>query len=336
MPVSIKDIAQKLGISVSTVSKALNDYADVSEATRQRVQKAARELGYHPSAAAQSLRSHRTRKIGLVVNYPIALVGDFISQVIIGAAKAAEAENFHVFIYPSAGQPLEQITRIWRSREVDGLLLLWGTLRPEIITLMNREGIPFVLVARRSEQPNVSSVVSDNRGGALDLTRHLISCGHSRIAFTPLPELRTISEDRLVGYTQALQEAGIAIDSDLIEPVTMDAQNRYEAINRLLDLPDPPTAIFAFHDYVAIQALRAAADRGLRVPKDVAIAGFDGMHTSLFTSPPLTTVQQDVEALGRKSVEVLFTRIIDNTQPAQQVILPTQLVLRQSTDGNNS
>lgn len=333
MPVKIEDIAQQLGVSVSTVSKALNDYSDVSEATRKRVQDAAREMGYYPSAAAQSLRRRRTNRIGLIVNYPIGFIGEYLSQLIVGVALAAEREGYNVILYTPSADQYDQLTRICRAREVDGLLLLWGALTPETITLMERENVPFVVVARRIAEYDVPFVVVDNKGGALALTHHLTSLGHRRIGFTPWPEERTTNLDRLSGYRQALEEAGIPYDENLVVTITREPENRYAAMNKLLDLPNPPTAVFAFHDYVAIQALRAATDRGLRVPEDVAIAGFDGMYSSLITSPPLTTVKHSVQEIGQQAVEVLLMRMSNNNQSPYQIILPTELVLRQSTIG---
>jgi len=333
MPITIQDIAQQLGIAVSTVSKALNDYSDVSEAMRKRVQTAAREMGYHPSAAAQSLRRRKTKKIGLVLNYPIGFIGEYLSRVMIGVALAAEKEGYHVVLYTPIADPLDQLTRICRAREVDGLLLLWGDLTVENLKLMQTENIPFVVVARRVDEYEVPFVVGDNKGGALELTRHLLSLGYRRIGFTSWATERTTNLDRLAGYKQALAEAEIPYDDDLVVPITREPENRYAAMNKLLDLANPPTAVFAFHDYVAIQALQAATDRGLQVPEDVAIAGFDGMYSSLITSPPLTTVKHPVREIGQQAVEILLKHISDPNLPPQQATLPIELVPRKSTFG---
>jgi len=211
--------------------------------------------------------------------------------------------------------------------------LLWGDLTAENLTLMQTENIPFVVVARRVDEYEVPFVVGDNKGGALELTRHLLSLGHRRIGFTSWATERTTNLDRLAGYKQALAEAEIPYDNDLVVPITRDPENRYAAMNKLLDLANPPTAVFAFHDFVAIQALQAATDRGLQVPEDVAIAGFDGMYSSLITSPPLTTVKHPVREIGQQAVEILLKHISDPNLPPQQAILPTELVPRKSTLG---
>jgi len=331
MPISIQDISKQLGISVSTVSKALNSYADVSQATRERVQQAANEMGYYPSATAQSLRKQRTSKIGMVVNYPIGFVGEYLSRLMVGAALAAEDHDYHVILYSPVDDPFDQLTRICRAKEVDGVLMLWGTLTPENTTLMDEENMPYVVVARREEEYDAPFAVCDNFQGALELTKHLISQGHTRIGYTSWDEEWTTNQDRMKGYRQALAEAEIPFDPDLIVSITRDPENRYAAVNQLLDLPHPPTAIFAFHDYVAIQALRAATDRGLRVPEDLAITGFDNMYSSLITNPPITTVNQPVQEIGQAAVEILLDQISKSNQTPAQAILPVELVIRQST-----
>jgi DNA-binding LacI/PurR family transcriptional regulator len=331
MPTTINTIARELGISISTVSKALNNYSDVSEATRQRVKNAAREMGYHPSSIAQNFRKQRTNKIGLVVNYPIGFIGEFLSRLMVGAALGAEQQGYHVILYSPVDDQLDQLTRICRAREVDGVLLLWGTLTPENTTLLNESNMPYVVVNRREAKYNAPYVVGDNFNGALELTRHLISQGHQRIGYTSWDEEWTTNQDRKAGYCQALKEAELSYDPDLIVPITREPENRYAATNQLLNLPNPPTAIFAFHDYVAIQVLRAATDRGLRIPQDLAIAGFDNMYSSLITTPPLTTVNQPVQEIGQTAVEILL-KLLNGTSLSQtQALLPVDLVPRQST-----
>lgn len=334
MTITIKNIAQELGISISTVSKALNNYSDVSAETRRRVEVAAREMGYHPSAAAQNLRKQRTHKIGLVVNYPIGFIGEFLSRLMVGAALGAAQQGYHVILYSPVDNQLEQLTRVCRAREVDGILLLWGTLTQENTTLLNQANMPYVVVNRREAEYNAPFVVGDNFQGALELTRHFISQGHQRIGYTSWDEEWTTNQDRLAGYRQALEESGIPFDPALIVPITRETENRYAAVNQLLDLPDPPTAVFAFHDYVAIQAIRAATDRGLRIPEDIAIAGFDNMYSSLISTPPITTVSQPVQEIGRTAVEMVMEQINNPDQAPSQVILPVELVTRQSTNGH--
>ena len=167
MPVTIADLSKHLNLSVSTVSKALNGYPDVAERTRKRVLMAARELDYYPSAAARSLRRQKTNKIGMLSNYPISRVGDYVAQLITGAAVAAEKEGYNLILYTTIGnqgvaEQFEQLRQICRAREVDGMLILWASRMDETVRLMESESLPFIVVARRVPNPQVSFVVADN------------------------------------------------------------------------------------------------------------------------------------------------------------------------------
>ncbi|RME99967.1 MAG: LacI family transcriptional regulator, partial [Chloroflexi bacterium] len=320
MSVTIDDIAQKLNLSVSTVSKALNDYADVAQETRERVLTAARELDYHPSAAARSLRRRRTDKIGFSFSFPVSLMSDYISRLITGAVTAAEQQGSNLILYPLLQDQIRQVTQICRAREVDGLLLLGRAhMEQTTIALLKKEDIPFVVVGRRVEDPTVSYVTPDHAAGALAVTRHLIELGHRRIAFTTRDVLGITSRERLASYRQALTEAGIPIDENLIVPSSPEPGDDYRAMNTLLDLPNPPTAVFAIHDTVAMECLRAATDRGLRVPDDVAIAGFDNWRAGLTSHPPLTTIHPPLRDVGFRATEILLARVADRSLPPERV-----------------
>jgi DNA-binding LacI/PurR family transcriptional regulator len=213
MPVKIEDIAQQLNLSVSTVSKALNDYADVSQETKTRVVETARLLDYHPSATARNLRRQRTEKIGFSFSFSVSLVSDYVSRLIIGAVTAAEREEYNLILYPLMDDQVKQLTRICRAREVDGLLLLGrAQMEKTSLALLEQEFLPFVVVGWRVEDPTVSFVALDYAGGGLEITRHLIELGHRRIAFTTRDALGITSRDRLQSYKQALSEAGIPFD----------------------------------------------------------------------------------------------------------------------------
>jgi LacI family transcriptional regulator len=332
MPITISDIARQLNLSVGTVSKALNGYPDISDATRERVQEAVRELGYQPSATARNLRRQRTEKIGVVVNYPVTIVNDFLSELIPGAALAAELANYNLILYTRAAHDLEQISRICRAREVDGLLLLWPAQLTETVTLMEAEQMPYVVLPRRVPHPGVSYIAADHFSGGRMLTDHLLGLGHRRIGFTARPELYESNLDRLAGYLSALTNAGVEFDERLVlETDGNDPQNGKEALLTFLAMERPPTAMLCFTDPMAMQVLAAAHELGMRIPDDLAIAGHDGILTSGLTVPPLTTVRQPIPEMGRLAVECLLAHIADHTLPPAQHMLPVTLVLREST-----
>ena len=332
MSSTIEDISKRLGISVSTVSKALNAYPDVAEETRERVLAAARELDYTPSAAARNLRRGRSEKIGLLINNPISFLSEYISEVIAGAALQAEANGHNLILYTAAVQHPNELKRICRSREVDGLLVIFEP-SPEAVDVLIAEKMPFVVFGRRIDNPTVSYIAPDNREGAYRLTRHLISLGHRRIGFTTRPELGTVSEDRFSGYRQALKDAGIHYDPSLVVETMVEANSGGRALNNLLALSDPPTAVFAFYDLLASDAMKAAQKLGLRVPEDIAIAGFDGLRSSSITTPPITTVAQPLEQMGQQAADMLVEQINNSDHVPVQRVLPVELVIRESTQG---
>ena len=330
MSVKIEDISKHLGLSVSTISKALNGYSDVSQRTRDRVFEAQKQLGYHPNGAARSLRRGRTDKIGLLINNPIEFLNDYIGDVMSGAALAAERFDQNLVMYTKEVINPHALRRICRAREVDGLLLIFDPSEAAL-DVLTQERTPFVVFGRKSANENVSFISPDNYSGALALTKHLIDQGHQRIGFTMRPELGLTNTDRFAGYKQALQEAGIELDPDLIVETHSGQRDGYNAMVQLLRLADPPTALFAFYDLMAADALDAAIDYGLSVPDDIAIAGFDGLKLSMRTQPALTTVRQPLGRMGQRAVEMLMARIEDNDVLPAQTTMPVELIVRNST-----
>lgn len=332
MSITIAELSRQLGLSQSTVSKALNERADVSAATRSRVLEAAAELGYHPSAAARNLRRQRTDKIGLIVNYPIEQVNDFLAEFISGAAITAEQAKYNLTLYTSvAGNPRE-IARLCRAREVDGMILLWPPHLDETIALIKQEQMPFIVAPRRIPHDNVSFVAADHVQGAKLLTQHFIEQGHERIAFISRPESFETDADRRVGYRQALAEANLPFDEQyLIETDSRVEKNAENAFVSLMALDVPPTAVLVFTDPMAVKILGVAQEMGLDVPGDVAIAGYDGLAISAVTTPPLTTIRQPIPEIGRAAAESLLSQIQDPSQTVPQRTLRVELVVRGSS-----
>lgn len=335
MSVTIEDISRQLGISVSTVSKALNAYPDVSQETRERVLAAARELDYHPSAVARNLRRGRSDKIGLLINNPISFLSEYISEVIAGAALSAEEYDLNLVLYTAAVTNPDELKRICRAREVDGLILIF---EPSLaaIDVLQQEAMPFVVFGRRVDHANVSFVAPDNRDGAYQLTNHLIALGHQRIGFTTRPQLGTVNEDRYAGYRQALDDAGLAFAPELVVETAVQPGSGRRALETLINLPQPPTALFAFYDLMAVDAAQAAQEHGLQIPADLAIAGFDGLRSSLIATPQLTTVAQPLPQMGQQATEILLNSIEGKNEAPEQRTLPIQLLVRESTAGKTT
>lgn len=330
MSISIEDIAKELNLGVSTVSKALNNYRDVSEKTVQRVKAKAVELGYHPNMAARSLRRGRTDKIGLLVNNPIEFLSDYIGDVMSGAALAADRIQHNLILYTKEVLDPDELRRICRAREVDGLLLIFDP-SPEAVSVLEDEQMPFVVFGRRTLNKNVSFVSPDNYVGAYDLTRHLLTQGHRRIGFTTRPQLGLTNSDRFAGYRAALTDAEIEYDPSLIVETRVGQHDGYDALVQLINSAEPPTALFAFYDLMGLDAIQAAHERGLRIPEDIAIAGFDGLKTSLRSQPQLTTVRQPLGRMGERAIEMLRARISDDSIEPMRVTMPVELMVREST-----
>lgn len=329
----IADISKDLGLSISTVSKALNGYADVSEATRELVMQRARELGYQPSASARNLRRGRTDKIGLLINHSIMYISEYLTEIVAGAGYVAEQNGKNIILYMETVHHPEGIERICRAREIDGALLLWANPTSDTLQIFEDEGMPYILLGRRIDYEDASYIAPDNEDGAYQLTRHLIGLGHSRIGFMARPVHGPTNTDRLEGYRRALREANLRYDERVVVTTALEPYSGYYAMLQLLDLHEPPSAVFAFYDLLAVDALRAAAERGVRVPEDMAIVGFDGLPSSLMTYPAITTAKQPLQLMGRQAVEMLMERIEDNALPPRRITLPVELLVRGSTVG---
>lgn len=333
MAVTIQDIAEYLEIAPSTVSKALNNYPHISHETKMRVIDASQALGYVPSAAARNLRLKRTEKIGFSFSFPFQWISDYVSGLIAGAVTAAEQQGYNLTIYPSKEDQVDQLRKICRAGEVDGILLLGRQqMANTTIPFLKNEGIPFVVVGRWVEDETLSFVKSDDPCGAFAITKHLIEMGHRRIGFTMRPSMGATSRDRFSGYKQALEEANIPLDESIIVTTMIEEGSGYEAMNALLDLPNPPTAVFAIHDLVAIECLQATTDRGMKVPDDIAIAGFDNWRSSLTSNPPITTIDPPLHEMGYQAMKSLLTQIKYPNSLPERKTLPATLIVRGSTN----
>ena len=335
MPITIKDLSIELGLSPSTVSKALNDRGDVSPRTKESVLRAAQAIGYQPSAAARSLRRQRSDKIGLLVNYPIHKVSDFLAELIPSMATAAEDAEYNLILYTAMAGNAERIKSLCRSREVDGLIVVWPPQRTEMARLsqlMREENMPHIVLPRRLHEQATSFVAANHIQGGRMLTQHLIDLGHRRIGFVRRPEVYETDSDRREGYRRGLAAAGIAYDESLIVVSrSEDADDVERTFGAFLSMPQPPTAIIFFTDPMAIQAMRLAQAKGIRIPQDLSVTGYDGILSSAVAAPALTTVRQPMQAMGALAVETLLSMMVDGSQEPRQFTLPVDLIVRDST-----
>jgi LacI family transcriptional regulator len=336
--VTIRELARVSGVSVGTVSRALNGYTDVRPETRERIMRLARELDYTPAAAARSLVTQRSHVIGVFLEtgegHP-DIQHPFFHEVVGGLKQRVGAAGFDLLLFaserPGNGYGPHSYLKRARHHAVDGVALMG--LRaddPEVRRLVRAE-VPCVGIDMEVDGPRAEIVMSDNVAGARQAVEHLQQLGHRRIAtITGMLESRPGS-DRLRGYRAAVQAAGLAYRDEYVAYGDFYVESARAGAARLLALPEPPTAIFAAADMMAIGAVRAAADLGLRVPQDVSIVGFDDIQLAPHLNPPLTTLRQDKLGLGVAAGEALIARVNGEDARPPLRMLPVELIVRGST-----
>lgn len=331
---TIKDVAERAGVSIATVSHVINKTRYVSEELQARVRQAMEELGYQPNAIARSLRRKETHTIGLIIPDNS---NPFFAEVARGIEDFGFQNGYSVILCNSDGDLKKELAYIGvlTSKRVDGIVFIAATAKAEHIKPFLGE-IPLVIVDRKMPDLEADSVLVDNFGGGYAATRHLIDLGHRKIGCITGPPDLAPSADRVAGYKQALKDHGLQPLDELIVEGDFRYQSGNEGMRRLLDLEPPPTAVFACNDVMAIGAMKAAQDQGLRVPEDIAIVGFDDITLASFTNPTLTSVKQPKYEMGKIALELLFQRISSSDlQGRQEIILDTTLVVRESTRGGD-
>lgn len=325
--VTIHDVAARAGVSVATVSRVLNRNAPVRAETSQHVQEVARRLRYVPNVAARALSIRRSHTIGVVLP---DVHGEFFSEVIRGIDIAARKAGFHILVSGSHSDAGEMLAVLDAMRgRVDGLLVMApdvaiGSLREQIPS-----ELPLVLLNATSEDHDAITI--DNYGGAHEMTNHLASLGHTRIAFIKGPNHNADARERLRGYRQAMRRIGVR-QRGLECPGDFTEEKGYEAAKALLKLEPRPSAIFAANDAMAIGVLSALSDAGVGVPAGVAVAGFDDIPVGRYITPSLTTVHVDIDELGRRAFELVFDAIERPQQGNRRSeVVSTSLVIRNST-----
>jgi len=334
--VTSKDVAKAAGVSQATVSYVLNnvEQANISAETRQRVQQAARDLSYTPNVVARSLVQGRSNNIGVVLFHPHEqiFIDSWMPNILTGLGSVIQRYGFRLLVERvNDKQRYKSIINLLHSHEIAGLVVQATLGREFISTELINQGIPVVIVGGLSEHIHYS-VSSDNLTGVQTVVNHLIGLGHQQIAcISYAPEgLVEHTADRLTTYYETLAAAGISPDPSLVRFGAFDPLTGYEAMRELLRHKPLPTAVFGMNDTMAIGALAAIQEAGLRVPEDIAIAGFDDDRLSAFTTPPLTTIHESQREIGQHAGEMLIGLVNDIEPAAANLILPTWLVIRKS------
>jgi len=334
MKVTLKDIARESGYSITTVSHALSGYGDVNENTRQHIIAIAERLGYQPNLAARHLRSKQTKTIGMVIPLTAYFSDPFFMELLSGVGRQAAEYGYDLLL--SAQQPGEEelnaYRRIVASSRIDGVVVARVQRDDPRITFLKEAHHPFVVFGR-SNANDYPYIDVDGRAGVHQIVLHLARLGHRRIAFVLSPPQLAFTALRYEGYCQGLAEAGLPLDTAYIVQGDLTRASGHAAAARLLALPEPPTAIVACNDSMALGAMLAIQEQNLVVGRDVAVAGFDDIPAAASANPPLTTVRQPIYDIGRQALDMLI-RVIRN-EPIENlhVLLVPELIVRASSGG---
>jgi LacI family transcriptional regulator len=330
-PPTLGDVARRARVSRATVSRVLNRYPHVRSEVRARVERVMRALAYQPDQVARSLARRETRTLGLVV---ADITNPFYAETARAVLETAKSHGYHVILCNTDNQPRvqEEYVDVLRQRRVDGIILGSVFLDDPVVEGLVADGYPCMMYNRRLRTRRGNFIVLDNAQASRDLTRHLVSLGHRRIAFVSgLPNISTAAE-RLRGYSAALREVGLPAERELVRPGAFQAGTAQEAAQDLLKRGERPTAIVASNDLMALGVIRAASDLGLRIPEDLAVVGFDDIEIAGHPHIQLTTMAQQKAEMGRLAVLGMLEIIRDPgrfaREPLQQVLAPTLMVRR--------
>ncbi len=328
---NLEEIGRLAGVSRSTVSRVVNGAPNVSPEVKARVEEVIAETGYRPHAAARSLASRRTGVVGLVIPSAVETLFDdpYFGRLILGISRATTEldTTLSLFLFQAESDERAISSRVVTPGLVDGVIVTATRMGDPLVDHLLDAGMPFVIVGRPDDGRPVHSVDVDNRGGARIAAEHLAGLGYRRIGMVAAPSNTTAGVDRRAGFLEGLADAGLAVDDRLFEGDWTEASGR-EAMERML--PERPDAVFVASDRMAVGALRAIRDAGLRCPDDVAVVSFDGIIPSDQTMPRLTSVAQPVQEAGDRAARMLHDLIEGDLAAPEQVVFPTELVVRES------
>ncbi|NOK64314.1 MAG: DNA-binding transcriptional regulator, LacI/PurR family [Chloroflexi bacterium AL-W] len=323
---TIDDVAQRARVSISTVSRVLNNRDRVHPETRERILRAMRELQYQPSAMARGLANQRTHTLGFIIP---TISDPFFIEIVRGVEDAASSAGYSLLV-ASQAQITEhpRYTQLLNQRRVDGVVLVAIEVQRRDIEAVLQSGIPIVLI-QQDIGAGIPTFIADNYGGACQMTEHLLRCGHRRIAYISGSNHTPDNGERLRGVRDTLTAHGLRLPANRIAQGNYLRGSGYEAMMQLLKQTELPDAVFAANDQMASDALIALQENGLRVPDDVAVVGFDDVPLASYVTPALTTVHQPAYELGLQAAQCVL-QALEKPMNTEHVVLPTHLVVRKS------
>ena len=332
MPITIKDVAKRAGVSHSTVSRALHGSPLISDETVERIRQLANEMGYSPSAAARSLRTNRSHALGVIVS---TIDDPFFSEILQGIEEIAQEHGYSMLMAASQRDPKREqaIVQDMRERHVDGLIICSASFSAEQRRKLLEYGIPIVMINDQAAEEYRYSIYHDDVDGSRQVTRHMIELGHQHIAYLGNSLSGRTTLDRSTGFRQEMDAADLTVPAEYIhEAPGGRPEDGLAAVGHFLALPKRPTAIFCFNDMLAIGVLNGLHKAGIRVPEDISVVGFDNIVFSEYTNPPLTTLDQPKRYIGAEAARLILG-LLDNAETLEQQIqkLKGKLLVRQST-----
>ena len=330
---TIKDIAKKTGYSISTVSRALNDFDDVKPDTKRRIKLAAEELGYRPNAAARRLVTRKTRTIGVILSEIQSSNEFFLFAILNGVNSRAVELDYDILLIST--NPSKQMDKTYydlcRERNVDGAIIFGlRTNDPYLHEVVQTEHFPSVLIDIPLSGNNLGHVTTNNVQGAAIAVRHLIDLGHREIAMINGHNEAHVSQERLQGYVQALRENHILFKPERVHDGQFTEAGGDAAMQRVLDRNPGVTAVFCASDLMVLGALQALERNGKKAPDDLSIVGYDDISISAYSSPKLTTIRQDKYEMGYQAAQLLID-MLEERPTDHKIVLPNELVIRNST-----
>jgi DNA-binding LacI/PurR family transcriptional regulator len=331
---TLKQIARIARVNTSTVSRAINDSPLLPRETKDMILAIAEKMNYFPNSLARGLVSQKSETLGIILPKIFFLQGPFFSQVLSGIEHVSVKAGYSILIASATSKTADRHFpfNLTRARRIDGMLIINENRKIRNLDALKQEGVPFVLVNRYLDDPSAPCVAPDDIGGGRMATEHLLQLGHRRIGIVTGSPRVAATTDRLAGYRQALQAFNVPFDPHLVEAglFQQGIETGTRCGERLLSLANRPTAIFALSDELAMGVIQAARARGLRLPEDLAVVGYDNVTFSAHLNPPLTTVAQNPYAIGSTACRMLVDMLEGRRPEKANVLIPVRLIARDS------
>lgn len=330
MKITIYDVAEKAGVSISTVSRVINNTGRISKKTKKKVLEVIESLGYQPSLVASALTGKRTRTIGLIIP---DVANPFFAEIARRVEDRGRELGFNLLMCNTENNPdtEEMYLSLLKQKSVDGIIIGTTTKNHAVLKGLLQEQLPIALIAQDIPELTIDVVSVDDFLGGYQATSHLVSLGHKKIAIMLGNLSRTSDKYRLQAFRQVLEENGLDFDEQLVLQTDYSLEDGKRAALELLSSPHRPTAIFACFDFLAIGVYQAAKALGLHIPNDLSVVGFDNTILASIVDPPLTTIAQPIDEMGRQVMDLLVREIEGEKSTKQRVILPPELIVRDST-----